>query len=245
MNFINICIIFCYLFVIDVTKINATQTTVGSKSQGPSTSSTPSPTTPATTTPAATTTTPAPQPATATPAPKTEEKKPEEKTSTPAPATPAPTTPAPATPATPAPAAQATPASTTPAATPAEASTTPATPPAPQENKNQILTSVYIQNNFTQDAILNKIQFLVTNQTTPLTVDNLNITIPASKEMLSKGSITAFDITVGNNTVQSFNGIQNITINGNLITFTNINAGSSANNPIIITQKDGTWVLAS
>ena len=280
MKFINICIIFCYLFVTEITKVYAIQTpatvtpttppvTPITPVTQPATTTTPPTTPPILTTQPATKSTPAPTTVTSSPVPpkistpaistpahpivnlletkaqevkdekenkedkKEEDKKPEEK----APAKPAAVIP-PVTPAKPA----VTP--VTPQATPTKPSVVQTPPPAPENNKNQILTSVYIRNNFHQDATLTQIQFLIAKETTPLTINNLKITIPGSKNALSKGSLTAFDITAANNSVQSFNGIETITVNGNLITFTNINSGSSVNNPIEITQENGKWVLA-
>ncbi|MDP3788633.1 MAG: hypothetical protein Q8Q60_04965 [Candidatus Chromulinivorax sp.] len=140
------------------------------------------------------------------------------------PATPAPATPAPATPSP----------TTTPAATPAI--------PQPDIKKQQIIISVYLQNNYEQDAILKTIELLLTNQTAPVVKNNLNIPIKAAKNIYSKGSITAFDITTESNSLQSFSGIQSITINDDPIAFKDIKTGISLSHPIAITKKDGHWV---
>jgi hypothetical protein len=107
----------------------------------------------------------------------------------------------------------------------------------------QILISVYIQNNFTKDAQLNQIELLTAKKTEPFIKNNLNIPIPASKSLYSKGSVTAFDLTADRNSIETFNGIQSITINDDKLTFNNIKIGSSLSTPIKITQKDGHWVL--
>ncbi len=145
----------------------------------------------------------------------------------PAPApTPAPT-PAPA------PAVAATP-TVTPAATPAV--------PTPDIKKQQIIVSVYLQNNYEQDATLTKIEFLLAHQTTPTIKSNLNIPIKSAKNIYSKGSITAFDITTETNGIQSFNGIQSITIGDDQIVFKDIKTGVSLSHPIVITKNNGHWV---
>jgi hypothetical protein len=154
-------------------------------------------------------------------------------------------TPTPPTATTPAPAPA--PTATTPApapTTPATTATT-ATPAVPilDVKAQQVLISVYIQNNFEQDAMLNKIELLLANQTAPLIKSNLKIPVKAAQNIYSKGSITAFDLTAEANSVQSFNGIQSITINDDQIVFNNVKTGSSLSNPIAITKKDGHWVI--
>lgn len=207
----------------------------------PPTTTTPAPATtpavppasPTTTTPATTTpppvTTPAVTitPATATPA-----------TATPAapPVSPAATTTTP--PATPAVVPPAAPAAATPAVT---APTTAV--PVIQEKTKEILISIYIQNNYHEDATLDKIELLITNQTSSLIKDNLKIPIQASKNIYSKGFVTAFDLTAETNSIASFNGIQSITINGDQIVFTNVKTGVSLSNPIAITKIDNKWAL--
>ena len=115
--------------------------------------------------------------------------------------------------------------------------------PKVEVKAQQILISVYIQNNFTKDAKLKQIELLTSKKTEPFIKNNLNIPIPASKSLYSKGSITAFDLTADRNSVETFNGIQSITINDDKLTFNNVKTGSSLSNPIKITQKDGHWVL--
>ncbi len=126
---------------------------------------------------------------------------------------------------------------------PADTADKTAAVPTVETKAQQILISVYIQNNFTQDAKLNQIELLTSKKTEPFIKSNLNIPIPASKSLYSKGSITAFDLTADRNSVETFNGIQSITINDDKLTFNNVKTGSSLSNPIKITQKDGHWVL--
>lgn len=265
MKFIHIQIIyFCILLVSNFNIIAETPTVAATTSPTtPPASTTPAPTTatppvtttatpPATTPAPATTekaTTPAASPA-ATPAPATTTPTATPTTSTtsttPAP-TPATTTP-PTTPAATTPAATTTTPPVTPATATPPASTTPtptttAEVPVVQEKTKQILISVYIQNNYTQDAILNKIELLITDQTTPLIKDNLKIPIQASKSIYSKGSVTAFDLTAQANSIASFNGIQSITIGEDQIVFTNVRTGISLSNPIQITKQNDKWVL--
>ena len=111
-------------------------------------------------------------------------------------------------------------------------------------SSSKVLTSIYIKNSFTQDATITQVSFVVPSQTAPLTVNNLNILVPAQRNIYSQGSITSFDVTNTNNNIQSFNGIQSIMVGGNLITFNDMTTGSSAYNPIKITQQNGTWVQA-
>ena len=107
----------------------------------------------------------------------------------------------------------------------------------------QILISVYIQNNFTKDTKLNQIELLTSNKSEPLIKSNLNIPIPASKNLYSKGSVTAFDLTTDRNRLEEFNGILSITIDGKKLAFNNAKIGFSLSDPIKITQKDGAWIL--
>lgn len=121
---------------------------------------------------------------------------------------------------------------------PTNTSTVP-TPPAPIK---QFLTSIYIQNNFPKEAVLDQIDLLVDNETTPVIKSNLNITIPGVKNLYSKGSIIGFDITSPGKNINNFNGISSITINNDKINFTNIKTGYGIGHPIKITQKNGHWV---
>ncbi|MGZ6255065.1 MAG: hypothetical protein ACXWL5_03700 [Candidatus Chromulinivorax sp.] len=112
-----------------------------------------------------------------------------------------------------------------------------------QKTKPQnIITSVYIQNNFGQNCILKKIEILLANQAQPFVKDNLNIQIAAAKKIYTRGTITAFDITT-TDSVQSFNGIKSIIIDTDTINFDNPNIGSSKLQPILITKKNGRWIL--
>lgn len=124
------------------------------------------------------------------------------------------------------------------ATTPTNTQNLPAAP-APIE---QFLTSIYIQNNFPKEGILNQIDLLVDNQKTPLIKSNLNITIPAVKNLYSKGSIIGFDITSPGKNINNFNGIASITISNDKISFTHIKTGYGIDHPIKITQKNGHWI---
>lgn len=222
------------------TPLAATPTTTSATPPATTTSATP----PATTTTATPPATPPTPVATATPAP-----------------TPTPTPESAATPATPAPAV-----ATPPAPTPTPEATTPATPvtpPAPATTAtatpdtttpsvktskiapHQLISTVYIQNNFTQDAKLNQITFSTDKNAASVVKSNLNVPIPASKNIYSKGAMTAFDLTSNSDSIQNFSGIQNITINNTLLTITDPSTGLSVSTPIKITQTGGNWVVAS
>lgn len=231
----------------------ATTTTTTSTTKAvaptPTTPTTPpastTPTSPTPTTPVPTTTTPAvtpttPPAATAT-TPVTTTPTPTSATTT----TPAATTPATTTPVTPTETSTAAPAPVTPATT--SGSTTPApadTPavPTPTVDVQQTLISVYIQNNYEQQATLTRLEFIFGSNSTPTVKDNLNIKIKGST-LYSKGTLTAFDITTANQSVDNFSGIKSITINGDQIVFANIKTGSTLSRPIKITKKNGHWIL--
>lgn len=110
------------------------------------------------------------------------------------------------------------------------------------KKRHKILTSVCVQNNFTKDAILKQVEFLVKKKKSLIIKSDVKIKVPAAKTMYSKGSITSFDITAGKN-IKNFSGIKSITVGKDKITFKNIRTGFSLNRPISITQKDGKWVL--
>jgi len=76
-----------------------------------------------------------------------------------------------------------------------------------------------------------------------ITKNNLNLPIPAAKNIYTKGLITAFDIMSDQNNIQTFNDVENITINGNKIIIHNMKIGYTLQNPIIITKKNGIWCL--
>ncbi|MBP6869403.1 hypothetical protein KBC04_00755 [Candidatus Babeliales bacterium] len=126
--------------------------------------------------------------------------------------------------------------------TPPTTTTTPGapTPPAPIE---QFLTSIYIQNNSKKDAVLHQLELLIANKETPFVKSNLNIQIPATKSLYSRGFITGFDITSPSKDIESFNGVASMTIGDDKISFTNIKTGFSAKKPIKITQKDNHWIF--
>ncbi len=145
-----------------------------------------------------------------------------------------------------------TPSAPTTAATPATpavttTTTTTTTSDAPSVPKvdtvvQQILISLYIQNNYEEQAILQQLELILTDQNTPVIKDNLNITIKGST-LYSRGTVTAFDITTQSKNINNFSGLQSITINNNKITFDNIKTGSTLSNPIKITKKNGNWIL--
>lgn len=197
-------------------------------------------------------------PATTTPPAATPDAKSTTPTPTATPTTSAATPAAPAANSTPAPTPAATP-TPAPAATPTPPTPTPASPPATQPNSStsstpdtpaapvsapveKLLTTIYIQNNFTEDGTLNQITFLTSGNTSPVVKNNLSIKVSALNPVYNKGSVTAFDLT-SQGDKQSFNGVQSITIDKDTITFDSPANGLSANNPIKITQKDGKWVL--
>lgn len=116
--------------------------------------------------------------------------------------------------------------------------------PSLKKTTPQVLISISIQNNFTKDAQLNSIEFLVANKRTPLIKNNLNIAIPAARKTTGKGIVTAFDITTDTNNIQSFHGIKSMTIDQNKIIFPSIKTGSVLSSPITITQNtQGQWIL--
>lgn len=131
----------------------------------------------------------------------------------------------------------------TPASSPSTPSAATTTPAVPQQEKPKakVLTSMYIQNNYDQDAVLKEIEFGLANNNNSLKKE-LNIKVPANKNLYSKGSVTAFDLTTSND-VETFNGISSITIDNDHLTFKNAQIGFSLNRPIRITKKDGHWVL--
>ena len=229
MKSINICIA-CCLFITHINYLFANTTTVAvSKSVFPSnvvplTSGTPPATPPAN--PAPTTAAPAITTAAATP---------------PVITPPVPTPPA-ITPTIVPTAAAVSPSTSTAAASTASGSTT--TPGATTSTSTQqVLTSVYIQNNFTHDGTLNQIALLAPGKTEPFIKKNLQIPIAAATNVYSRGSITAFDLTADNNSIQSFNGIQSIIVDTDEITFSDISTGSSLTNPIAINKVAGKWIL--
>lgn len=119
---------------------------------------------------------------------------------------------------------------------------TSSTVPNAPTSKEQFLTSIYIQNNFNKDAMLNQLDILVANKETPIVKTNLNIKIPALKSLYAKGSVIGFDVRTSKD-IDSFNGIASITIDKDKIIMTNIKTGYGIEHPIKITQKDGHWIL--